>query len=311
MTQTSSAKTYFLFLMVILIWGLNWPMNKIGMDYMPAIWHAVFRLGIGSLSMFGLVLVLGKFKVPTKQDFPIVFILGLLQLGLFTLFINLGLMTVDAGRSSILVYTVPLWATPIAMIFFKERMNWLKALGLGLGIFGIVILFSPFSIDWSNPQTLYGNGVLLGAALCMAISICLARNMTWHSTPLELLPWQLLVGTLPALLIAFIMDPNPIIEWNMVSIPAMAYTAVLATAIGNGGIAMVSRKIPSINVSLGLLGVPLTGVISAALILGEDITITMKLAMIFIFLGLICVALSGKLSSSTCRGLSTASKEIS
>lgn len=288
------SKIYLLFITIIILWGLNWPMNKIGMEYMSAIWHAALRLSIGCISMFALVGFLGKLKLPKKNDLPLIFIIGLLQMGLFTLLINLGLNYVDAGRSAILVYTIPIWVTPMALFLFNEKLNLLKSCGLVLGFLGIMILFSPFSLDWTSHETIYGNCILIGAALCMAISICCARNLQWHRSPLELLPWQLLVGALPVLLIAFINEPSPIIEWDHTCVSAMIYTAVLATALCNGGIAVVSRKLPSITVSLGLLGVPLVGVISAALILDENITVTMKLAMIFIFCGLFCVALSGR-----------------
>jgi drug/metabolite transporter (DMT)-like permease len=288
------SKTYLLFMIIIIVWGLNWPMNKIGMEYMSAIWHAALRLSIGCISMFVLVGVLGKLKIPKKNDLPLIFIIGLLQMGLFTLLINLGLNYVDAGRSAILVYTIPIWVTPMAIFLFNEKLNLLKSCGLVLGFLGIMILFSPFSLDWTSQETIYGNCILIGAALCMAVSICCARNLKWHRSPLELLPWQLLIGALPVLLIAFINEPSPSIEWNNTSLLAMIYTAILATALCNGGIAVVSRKLPSITVSLGLLGVPLVGVISAALILDEDITISMKMAMILIFSGLFCVAMSAR-----------------
>ncbi len=294
MTNKNTSVIHF-FIAVILLWGINWPMNKIGIEYMPSIWHATLRIGIGSVSMFILVLLIGKFKIPRKEDLPVVLISGFLQMGMFSMLINLGLMYVEAGRSAILVYTIPLWITPLALIFFKETLNWLKLLGLLLGIGGILILFSPWSMDWSSTNIIYGNCFLIGAAITMAVSICCSRNMQWKSSPLELLPWQLLVGTLPVWLIAYLMEPEPHIEWNQISLSAMAYTAVLATAIGNWGLTVVSRNLPSITVSLGLLGVPITGVISAALILEETITLSMRLAMLFIFSGLICVALSGKI----------------
>jgi drug/metabolite transporter (DMT)-like permease len=299
MTNKTSSSVFYFLIAVILLWGINWPMNKIGIEYMPSIWHATLRIGLGSASMFLFVILLGKFKIPTKKDLPVMLTTGLLQMGLFSMLINLGLMYVEAGRSAILVYTIPLWITPLALFFFKEKLNPLKLLGLILGIGGIIILFSPWSMDWSDPHIIYGNCFLIGAAITMAISICCCRNMQWQSSPLELLPWQLFIGTLPVWLIATIMEPEAVIQWNKTSISAMAHTAVLATAIGNFGLTIVSRKLPSITVSLGLLGVPMTGVISAALILGEVVTLSMRLAMVFIFSGLICVAISGKVKVRT------------
>ncbi len=295
MKLSSDFKIYLLLVGAIVFWGCNWPMSKIGIEYMPTLWHAAIRLGLACLCMFVITTVLGKFKIPSKQDLPIIFALGLFQMGIFTLLINLGLVFVDAGRSAILVYTVPLWVMPIALIVFKEKLNGLKLIGLGLGFLGILILFSPWSIDWHNTETLIGNSLLIGAAICMAISICTARRLTWHSSSLELLPWQLLVATIPVLIIACIFSPVPQIQWTQTSMWAMAYSAILATAFANGFITVVSNKLPSSTVSLGLLGVPLTGVISAVLILDETVTQNMAFAMFFIFSGLLCVVFSAKM----------------
>lgn len=292
--RSKGITTYFLLFTVILLWGLNWPMNKIGMEYIPAIWHAAIRLSIGTASMFLLFALFGQLKLPKKADLYAVLTIGLLQMGLFSMFINLGLNYVDVGRSAMLVYTIPLWATPLAILLFKEKINTLKIAGLGLGLMGVLILLNPWTMDWSKTEIILGNAFLLGAAISMAVSILLARNITWISSPFMLLPWQLLVGTLPVILIAFLLDPHPVIEWNSTSIPAMLYTAILATAIGNGAITIVSRNLPSITVSVALLGVPLTAIVSAICILEETMTLSMKLSMVLITGGLICVALSSK-----------------
>lgn len=61
-------------------------------------------------------------------------------MGIFVLLINVGLHLVEAGRSAILVYTTPIWVTPIAIFIFKEKAGFLKWLGLVLGIAGIIVL---------------------------------------------------------------------------------------------------------------------------------------------------------------------------
>ncbi|MBS0286871.1 MAG: DMT family transporter [Proteobacteria bacterium] len=284
---------YFLLLAVVLIWGINWPMNRIGMDYMPALWHSAIRMIVGCGFMFLLVTIRGQLTLPGKQELPLIFIIGILQLALFTSCINLGLQHVNPGRSAILVYTVPLFATPIAILFLNEKLNRNKLMGLILGFLGIMILFSPWDLTWSV-EMLYGHGILLCAAILFAIAICCTKNMQSSLSPLQLLPWQLLVGAVLALIFALIDDPNPTIEWSQPAILAMIYTGILAAGIAYWLITIVGRKLPAITVSLGLLGVPLTGVISSHLILDEPITASMKIAMLLIFTGLLFVALEGR-----------------
>lgn len=291
MVKTATSKLYLLLLVIIIVWGLSWPVSKIAFQYMPPLWFVVARLAIGTLSVFLLVGALRKLTLPKRKDLPIIFTIGLLQIGLFMTLVTLGLQYVDAGRSAILVYTTPLWVLPLAIAFFHETASPLKWLGFVLGVTGIIILFSPTSVNWSDHQVLFGNGMLLAAALCWAIAILCARNMHWTRTPLELLPWQLLVGTIPACIFTYFIQPHPIIHWNNQLLISLGYIGVLATGFAYWGTLTLSKELPSITISLAFLGVPVTGVLLAAWMLHESITISILAAMLFIIGGLGCVIL--------------------
>lgn len=293
-SSRSDFKIYLLLVFLILIWGISWPITKIGLQYMPPIWFAAFRMIIGMLCMFVLVISIGKWMIPSRKDMPIILVMGLLQMALFMTLINLGLHYVNAGRSAILVYTTPIWVMPLAILFFKEKATWLKWTGFFLGILGVVTLFSPWGINWSDPQVIFGNGILLLAALCWAIAILCARNMKWHHTPLQLLPWQLLLGTIPVVLIAAFTTPFTVIQWNYTLISILLFIGGLGTAFAYWATLMISKELPSITVSLSFLAVPIAGLIFSAWLLNEPITGAIVVAMILILNGIACVALSGR-----------------
>lgn len=288
----SSYKIYLLLIVTVLIWGLSWPVNKIGLQYMPPLWFATFRLFLGTLTLFILVGALRKLKIPHRNDFPLILIIGILQIGLFMLFLNLGLKEVPSGRSAILTYTTPLWVMPIAIFFFHEKGSFLKWLGFCLGMGGVIVLFSPWSVDWTNHRMLWGSAVLLLAAICMSIPILCARNMRWHSSPLELLPWQLLLGTTILFVLAYFIDPHPFIEWNKTLFLSVGYTAIFSTAFGYLGAITLSKELPSITASLGFLGIPVAGLVFSALLLHEPITTTLIISGVLILSGLVSVALA-------------------
>ncbi len=292
--QSTLTRVYVLFATIILIWGLSWPMNKIGMQTIAPIWFATFRLLIATIAMFVLVGGLKKLVLPTRQDFPLILSIGIFQMGFFTLLINLGLFYVDAGRSAILTYTTPFWVLPVAVLFFKEQVSFLKILGFVLGMIGVLTLFSPWSIDWSDREQLLGNGLLLLAAISFGIALLCARNLKWHRSAIELLPWQLLVGTIPVVIIAFIQAPEPDIQLNSTAVVTLVYTGILGTAIANWFSTIVCKELPSVSVSVGFLGVPISGLLFSTLILNEPLTSAIKIAMLFIPAGLFCVALSKK-----------------
>lgn len=281
-------QVYLLMLALIFVWGLSWPISKIGLQYMSPVWLSAFRLMIGTLTMFSIVSVLNKFILPNIKDLKIIVVIGLIQIGIFMLLLNVGLSYVDAGRAAILVYTTPIWVAPISIFIFKENATLIKWLGVFFGLAGIVTLFNPFTINWHNPNEIVGNAILLLAALCWSIAILCARHMYWTRSPIELISWQLLVGTIPVILLALIIEPHPHIVWNHTLLCSLFYNGILGTGFAYFGTIVISKKLPPITTSLGLLGVPLLGLIFSAIILHEIINISDVVAMIFILIGLVC-----------------------
>src|SRR3990167_16435 len=113
---------------------------------------------------------------------------------------------------------------PAATLFFHEDTGFLKWLGFFLGITGLTLLLSPWEMNWTNTGVLFGSAMLLLASLSWAISMLCVRYMQWHKTPLELIPWQLLIGTLPMLFFAWVKEPALAATWNMPLVLSLIYT---------------------------------------------------------------------------------------
>ena len=289
--QSKRNYLYLFLVLVVLAWGLSWPANKEGLNYTSPFWFASMRLGFATLTMFILTFFLKKLIWPSKKDIPLILVIGIFQIALFILFINLGLEVGTSGRSAILVYTTPLWVMPVAILIFKEHSSPLKWLGFILGLLGVFIMVSPWEMDWSNSSILIGTLFLLLASISFSISILCARHMTWHHTPLELIPWQLLLASILVIGAAFFYNPHPHVEWNLSSTACILYTAIVATALGFWGISVLSKNLTSIVMSLSFLGVPVSGVIFSVILLHEALPLFMIVAMLCVICGLACVAL--------------------
>lgn len=290
--DTSTRPIYLILLINVVIWALAWPISKIGLQYMGPLWYTAFRFIIASFTCFiGLGLV-RAIKIPQKKDLPFILVIGILQMTLFLSLMNIGLFYVGAGRAAILAYSTPLWVTPLAAIFFHESLTPQKVLGVLLGLSGILILFAPASLDWSNHNVVYGNVLLLLAAFIWAIAILQSRFGRWHSAPLQLVPWQLLLATVLTTFFAYLKEPLNTIQWNTTLNLSLIYNGVLATAFGYWASVTVFKNLPAINSSLAYLSVPVLGLLCSAYILGEKVSITTTFAIILIMTGLVCVALS-------------------
>lgn len=302
MLQTSNVgekSMYGLLFTIIILWGLSWPVNKWGLAFIPPFWFAAFRLIFATCTMFLLGIVTKKLIVPSVKDIPLIVGLGIFQISIFILLINLGLEFQASGKSAILVYTTPLWVMPMAIFFFNEPSTPLKWLGLVLGVIGVLFMLNPMEINWTNSKAVLGILFLMGASFSCSIAILCARYMTWHHTPLELIPWQLLLGSILLTSVALVAQPHPSLQWNLTSIGCLAYTAVAATAFGFFGMSKVSKEFPATVTSISLLGVPVGGVLFSMIILHEHVDTLMIFSLFFICVGVACVIIAPQRSDVT------------
>ncbi|MEX2629864.1 MAG: DMT family transporter [Tistlia sp.] len=281
-----------LLLGLVVVWGANWPIMKVGLAYVPPFWFAALRLALGAATLFGLLALLGRLRLPPRADLPVLMSVALLHMAGFLALANLALLTVEAGRSAVLAYTTPLWVAPAAVLLLGERMTRLKALGLLLGLGGLAVLFNPLDFAWQDRRQLFGNGALLLAALLWSAAILHVRRHRWSASPLDLAPWQMLLASALLAAAALPLEGLGWARWSWELGAVLAYNGPLASAFCFWAAVMVARDLPSITTSLGFLGVPLFGVLVSTLWLGEPLSASLLLGLAAILGGLALVNLA-------------------
>ncbi len=264
----------FLLVAVIVLWGANWPVMKVGLESIPPLWFAAARVLLGAICLFALLAAAGRIRLPGRADLPVVMSMAVFQIALFLALVTIGLQYVDAGRAAILAYTTPLWVVPIARVTLGERPRRFETGALLLGLAGIGVLFNPQGFDLSDSRALTGNAMLLAAALSWAVSIVHIRRHTWHMSPLQLMPWQMLIGGGALAVGAMATESVSDIRWSADLALVMAYNGPVASAFCFWAYVTVARRLPAITTALASLGVPVIGVLSSAIALGEPLSVT-------------------------------------
>ncbi len=289
-TVHSAAGAYGLLAAVVCIWGVNWPFMKMGLEWLPAFWFNALRLGLGAATLFALLAAVRRLRVPPRHDWPMIAVVGTIQIGLFMALVHWGLQYVPAGRAALLAYTTPIWVVPGAMLFLGERLTGPRALGLAAGLAGLAVLFNPLSFDWTDARVVKGNLILLGAALCWATGIVFVKRHVWRCTALDAVPWQLLIAATIGLVLALAADDGRAIDWNVRSILILVYNGSLATALTVWAVISINLALPAVTTSLAMLGVPAGGLFLSALILGEALTYSLLMGLVLIVGGVATVA---------------------
>lgn len=109
-------QAYLLLLGLGLVWGGHWAVTKIGLRDIPPFTYGALRVATGLVTLAGLLAARGRLRRPPRSDLPVVLSVGLGQVAAGIALMNLALQVVPAGRSSVLVYTMPLWVAGALLV---------------------------------------------------------------------------------------------------------------------------------------------------------------------------------------------------
>ena len=276
----------------IVLFGLSWPIIKIGLEASTPLWFAAARATLSATTAFILLACLGRLAWPHRADWPIVLSVGALQLSCFFAFSNLGVQSLPAGRSSVLAYTATLWIVPLSLMV-GEKVGWRAVAGVLLGLIGIVVLVEPLRFDWNDKAIIWGHVWLLLAGFTWAIAIVHIRWHRWKLTPLDALPWQMSVATILLWVLALIAEPAGHLELGKKELwMSLLYIGAFAGPIATWAAVSVGRTLPPVVGSMGMLGVPLLSIASSVVLLGETITVPLAIGTALVITGIAIVILA-------------------
>lgn len=283
--RLSRPAVYSLLVLVTLILGLNWPVMATGVASISPVWMGVFRVAGAFLVIFPLTMATGNLRVPPRADLPIITSLAVVRLAAVFVLVFTALQLVPPGRSSVIVWTASLWTVPIAAFFLGERMVGMRWLGLALGISGVIILFEPWGLAWSEDGIALGHVLLVGAAIVNAATSVHIRGHRWTISPFQAVPWQLGGALVILLAVALAVEGWPAIDWTPQLGWIVAYQGVLASGIAFWAQIVVLRNLAAVSANLTLMAVPVVGVVSSAIVLGEEVTSTLLIGLVLIIVG--------------------------
>lgn len=285
-------RPYLLLACLALVWGLNWPIAKIGLRDLPPFTYGTLRVATGLVVIVAVLLLRRGLRLPSRHDLPIVVSVGIGQMAAGIALMNLALPLVSAGRSAILVYTMPLWVALIQLPALRAGGGARQLAGLCVGLVGIAVLLNPGAIDWESTGELLGAaGLILSAFLWAATTIHLRRH-EWRSSPLDLMPWQLLIAVVPLAVAAMVLEAGRQIHWEPTAVVAVLFSGPLATALAFWLSQSISRSLSPLATTMGFLAVPVVGLAASSVMLGEPLTLLDLAGAATTFLGIVLVSSS-------------------
>ena len=280
----------FLLLTVIcLIWGVTFSIMKAGLQYMPAVTFTGLRYFFGGISLALIAIAMGT-PLPAKKDWGALLLLGILQTTLTYGLVFYGLQWVEAGVTSVMLYSYPLIVNILAHYLLpNEKLNLQRIFGLIVGFSGLIIIFGTGGFSSSDKWSMAGKLLITVGAFFWAVATIYLRRRFPNHNKLVVTAWQMLLGGAVTLIGAFIIENGQDIVFNQVSVGALAFTSILSSALAFAIWFYLLDHIDAGRASVFLFLVPVFGVIFANLILGEPFTAKLMIGLIAVVVGIVLV----------------------
>ena len=275
--QRLTATQLWLLVGLTLVWGINWPIMKLGVGngFPPLTFRAISMwIGIPVLAA-GLLVLKIPFNIPRGDaNRPNKNWHELLILAVFNMFIWHGCIIVaitllSSGRAAILGYTMPIFSAIIGAWFFADKLSARGWLGVGSAAAGVMLLLThEFGKLAGAPL-----GVLLAliAASTWALGTQLLRRTKMPVATLTISFWMTVLTAIVMTMIAAISEqprwrmPSPT-EWF-----SILYNAILIFGFAHATWFYLARSLPPVASTLSVMLIPILGVFSGAVWLGEKL----------------------------------------
>ncbi|MDL5361503.1 EamA family transporter [Halalkalicoccus sp. NIPERK01] len=284
----SRYRTPALFLLLATVWGTAFVAIRAGLEYFPPVLFAALRYDVAAAFMLAYAIYVTDRPVPrTRGEWSLVVIGGVLLIAAYHALLFVGQQSVTSAMAAVVVSLSPVLTAAFARIWLpSERLAPAGLLGMGLGLVGVVVLSRPDPGNVLSADVI-ATGLILAAATAFALGSVLLRRSE-AELPIETLEgWSMALGALVmhALSVAMPGESLAAIEWTPEAVVALAYLAVVSSAVGFLLYFDLLERVGPIEINLVSYVVPVVAAIAGWLLLAETIDPATVAGFLVIFVG--------------------------
>jgi drug/metabolite transporter (DMT)-like permease len=258
---------YIALAFLTLIWGSNWVAMKFALQSAHPVILNVQRTWLAALILFAVLIWRRGPLLPESW-------IAVIVTGIFQTTINFGSTTMalaggGAGRTSVLVFTMPFWTLLLAWPVLHERIKGYQWLAVACALAGMVLLVEPWQWHGDLAPKLWAVLSGFGWAAGTVATKFFQRGHRFDA--LNFISWQMLVGVLPLTLLPLLLD-LPATQWSVSYALLLLFVGALSTALGFLLWIAVLRWLPAGTASLNMFAIPVVALLSSMVVFGERLT---------------------------------------
>jgi len=252
---------------ITLIWGMNWPVMKLGVTDFPPLTFRMISMWLGLPVMaLGLVLTKAPFRVP-RIHWRELFWLAVFNMFIWHALVIVAVKSLSSGRAAILGYSMPIFSAVLGALFFGHRLVLRAWAGVAAAAVGVLLLL------WHEISNYAGQPLAvlyaLISALAWAMGVHLMRRTKLTVPTLTISFWMTAMTAVVMTVLSLLFEQA---QWKAPSTTtwgAIAFNAVFIFGIVQTMWLSMARHLTPVASTLSVMMIPVLGVFGGAWWLGE------------------------------------------
>lgn len=273
-------KDLLLALVVVIAWGINFVVIKVGLHGVPPMLLGALRFTLAAVPA---VFFVKRPKMPWRWLFAYG---ATISFGQFAFLFSAMYVGMPAGLASLVLQAQAFFTLIFAAMFLHERFRAPNLMGLFIAACGLAVI----GMQGGHAMTVVG----FVLTLCAAASWALGNIVTKKVGQIDLVGlvvWASLIPPLPFLVLSYWFEGPQRIGAALSgigasSIFAVVYLAFIATLLGYSLWSRLLSRYPASQVAPFSLLVPIVGLASASAFLGEQLSAPQIIGALLVMAGL-------------------------
>ena len=265
--QSLTRQQLVLLVLLTLVWGINWPVMKVGVtNYPPLTFRALSMwLGLPVLAL-GMLVLKTPFRMP-RRHWPELVWLAATNMFVWHVCIILAVRSLSSGRAAILGYTMPIFSAVLGALVFSAALTRRAWVGVSAAALGVtLLLWHEFTQLAGRPG---GVALALVAAATWALGTQLLRRTRIDAPTLTISFWMTVLCAMVITALAAVFERD---QWRWpegAAAGAIVFNAVLIFGFAHAAWFYLARGLPPVASTLSVMFIPVLGVFSGAWWLNE------------------------------------------
>jgi O-acetylserine/cysteine efflux transporter len=275
-----SPRDLLLALVVVVAWGVNFVVIKVGLHGVPPMLLGALRFTLAAVPA---VFFIKRPNLPWRW---LIAYGATISLGQFAFLFSAMYVGMPAGLASLVLQAQAFFTLIFAAMFLHERFRLPNVVGLLIAAGGLAVI----GMQGGHAMTLAGFVLTLCAACSWALGNIVTKKVGQVDL-VGLVVWGSLIPPLPFFALSYAFEgPQRIVAAlsgiSAMSIFAIVYLAFIATLIGYGLWSRLLSRYPASQVAPFSLLVPIVGLASASLFLDEQLSAAQIAGALLVMAGL-------------------------